>query len=127
MDEHSLEATSGRVPGTIAHRDELWDRCYGELMANANARLAQEVARLGGHYAHVHDESIDTRHDDAAGETWLRGRFSYVLFRKAPRSEIVMTGWIPGGRGRRRDAKRLGRAREVTPESRRCLCLRWLC
>ena len=45
-------------------------------MANANARLAQEVTRLGGHYAHVHDESIDTRHDDAAGETWLRGRFS---------------------------------------------------
>ena len=86
MDEHSLEATSGRVPGTIAHRDELWDRCYGELMANANARLAQEVTRLGGHYAHVHDESIDTRHDDAAGETWLRGRFSYMLFRKAPQT-----------------------------------------
>jgi hypothetical protein len=62
---------------------ELWDRCYEELMANAQARLAQEVTRLGGHYAHVHDESIDTRHDDAAGETWLRGRFSYVLFRKA--------------------------------------------
>ena len=84
MDEHSIEATSGRVPGTIAHRDELWDRCYEELMANADARLTQEVARLGGHYAHVHDESIDTRHDDAAGETWLRGRFSYVLFRKGP-------------------------------------------
>jgi hypothetical protein len=83
MDEHSLEATSGRVAGTIAHRDELWDRCYRELMANANARLAQEVTRLGGHYAHVHDESIDTRHADAAGETWLRGRFSYMLFRKA--------------------------------------------
>ena len=45
MDEHSLEATSGRVPGTIAHRDELWNRCYEELMANASARLAQEVAR----------------------------------------------------------------------------------
>ena len=28
MAEHTLEATSSRVPGTISHRDELWDRCY---------------------------------------------------------------------------------------------------
>jgi len=33
MAEHTLEATSGRVAGTLAHRDELWDRCYQELMA----------------------------------------------------------------------------------------------
>ncbi len=26
--EHTLEAASSRVPGTLAHRDELWDRCY---------------------------------------------------------------------------------------------------
>ena len=46
-------------------------------MANVHARLAQEITRLGGHYAHVHDESIETRHDDAAGETWLHGCFSF--------------------------------------------------
>ena len=64
--------------GPCSHRDELWDRCYQELMANVHARLAQEITRLGGHYAHVHDESIETRHDDAAGETWLHG-FSEML------------------------------------------------
>ena len=82
--EHTVEAVSGRVPGTISHRDELWDRCYEELMSNAHARLAQEIARLGGHYAHVLDESIDIRHDDATGEAWLHGRFSYVLYRRPP-------------------------------------------
>jgi hypothetical protein len=82
MAEHTVEATSGRVPGTLSHRDELWDSAYQELMANTSARLCQEIARLGGHYAHVHEEAIDTRHDDAAGEAWLHGRFSYVLYRR---------------------------------------------
>ena len=67
--EHTVEANSSRVPGTLAHRDELWDQCYREVMANAENRLVQEVTRLGGHFAHVHDESIDPKHDDAAGET----------------------------------------------------------
>jgi hypothetical protein len=80
--EHTIEATSGRVPGTLSHRDDLWDRCYRELMVNTQARLAQEIGRLGGHYAHVHKESIDTHHDDVAGEAWLHGRFSYVLYRR---------------------------------------------
>jgi hypothetical protein len=80
--EHTVEANSGRVPGTIAHRDELWDRCYRELMADAESRLVQEVARLGGHFAHVHDESIDPKHDDAACEAWLHGRFGYILYRR---------------------------------------------
>ena len=80
--EHTIEATSGRVAGSLSHRDELWNRCYQELMSNAHARLVQEITRLGGHYAHVHDESIEPRHDDAAGEAWLHGRFSYVLYRK---------------------------------------------
>ena len=80
--EHTVEATSGRVAGTIAHRDELWDRCYSELMSNAKDRLIQEVARLGGDYAHVHDEAIDSKHDDATGQAWLHGRFSYMLFRR---------------------------------------------
>jgi hypothetical protein len=80
--EHTVEATSSRVPGTIAHRDELWDQCYRELMANAEKRLLQEVTRLGGDFAHVHDEAIEPKHDDVAGEAWLRGRFSYVLYRR---------------------------------------------
>jgi hypothetical protein len=40
---------------------------------------------LGGHFAHVHDEAIDPKHDDAAGETWLHGRFSYMLYRRPRR------------------------------------------
>ena len=84
--EHTVEANSSRVPGTIAHRDELWDQCYRELMAKAEGRLVQEVARLGGHFAHVRDEAIDPKHDDAAGEAWLRGRFRYVLYRRSQKS-----------------------------------------
>ena len=68
--DHTVEANSSRVPGTLAHRDELWTRCY------------REVARLGGHFAHVHDEAIDPKHDDATGEAWLHGRFSYMLYRR---------------------------------------------
>jgi hypothetical protein len=37
--------------------------------------------RLGGYYAHVLDEHIDSQRDDAKGESWLHGRFSYVLCR----------------------------------------------
>jgi hypothetical protein len=82
MAEHTVEATSGRAEGTISHRDELWDRCYRELMGNTHARLAQEIARLGGHYDHVRGESIDIRHDDSAGEAWLHGHFSYMEYRR---------------------------------------------
>jgi len=84
--EHTVEANSSRVPGTIAHRDELWDQCYRELMAHAESRLVQEVARLGGRFAHVHDEAIEPKHDDAAGEAWLHGRFNYLLYRDSPGS-----------------------------------------
>jgi hypothetical protein len=84
MDEHTLEATSFRVEGTLAHRDELWDRCYRDLMEKTRVRLEQEIARLGGHYAHVLDESIDSRRDEATGETWLHGCFTYVLCRRPP-------------------------------------------
>jgi hypothetical protein len=80
--EHVVEATSQRVKGDLAHRDELWDRCHEDLMAHARDRLRQEVARLGGHYAHVLQESIDSRHDDVRGEAWLHGRFTYLLLRR---------------------------------------------
>ena len=79
--EHTVEATSVRVPGTIAHRDELWNRCENDLMAQTRLRLSEEIVRLGGRYAHVRAESIDTRHDDATGEAWLHGRFEYNLYR----------------------------------------------
>ena len=75
-------AAIGRVEGTIGHRGELWDRCYQELMTSTEARLVQEITRLGGHYAHVLDESIDIRHDDAAGTAWLHGLFTYALYRR---------------------------------------------
>ena len=77
------EAVSDRVPGMIERNGELWDRCHALLMTRVNARLQQEVARLGGHYAHVMDEHVDSRRDDATSESWLHGRFSYVLYRKA--------------------------------------------
>jgi hypothetical protein len=79
--EHTIEATSARVPGTLAHRSDLWDQCYADLMAQTSVRLEQEMARLGGRYAHVLNESIDPRHDDVTGEAWLHGRFTYMMYR----------------------------------------------
>jgi len=81
--DHTVEASSSRVPGTLAHRDELWDQCYQQLMANTTTRLVEEIARLSGHYAHVHDEAISPMHDDAACEAWLHGRFTYMLYRRS--------------------------------------------
>ena len=84
LTEHTIEADSVRVSGTLAHRDELWDDCYRDLMAATERRLAQEVVRLGGHFAHVHDETISPVRNDATGETWLHGRFRYMLYRRPP-------------------------------------------
>jgi hypothetical protein len=81
MGEHTVEANSARVPGTIAHRDELWDACQRELAADAAARMRQEIARLGGRYAHVLDERIEVKHDAATDEAWLHGRYTYMLYR----------------------------------------------
>jgi hypothetical protein len=85
--EHTVEANSNRVAGTLAHRDELWDQCYQELMANAESHLVQEVARLGGDYAHVRHEELTPKHDDAAGEAWLHGLFTYVLYRRVAKAQ----------------------------------------
>ena len=86
MDEHVLEANSPRIPGNLAHnlahRDELWERCYADLMAQSGRRLEQEVLRLGGDFAHVLSESVATQHDERTGESWLHGQFSYVLYRQ---------------------------------------------
>ena len=83
LDEHVVEATSQRVAGMIERHGVLWGTCYDQLMDNARYRLAQEVRRLGGDLAHVLDEHVESRHDDAAHESWLSGRFRYVLYRKA--------------------------------------------
>ena len=85
MGEGTVEATSGRVAGTLAHRDELWKQCYEQLMTQANERLEQEVGRLGGTCGHVLDESVDSRHDPVSGQAWLHGRFTCVVYKEPNR------------------------------------------
>jgi hypothetical protein len=46
MGEHCAEAVSRRVPGTLAHRDELWSQCYEDLMAQARIRLGLSCGQL---------------------------------------------------------------------------------
>ena len=81
-----------RVIGNLAHRDELWDQCYRDLMARVHLRLGQEVHRLGGDYAHVLDETIGSKHDDRSGEVWLRGRLTYLCSgdRTRPTARLVL-------------------------------------
>jgi len=81
MGEHTVEASSPRIPGTIDRRDALWDECQRGLTAEVELRLTQEVARLGGRWAHVLNERIDTKRDVVTNETWLHGRYTYVLYR----------------------------------------------
>jgi hypothetical protein len=76
-----IEATSARVPGTLAHRDELWCQCYEDLMATARVRIAQEANRLGGNCAHVLNESVDSKHDAVSSEAWLHGSFDCMVYR----------------------------------------------
>jgi hypothetical protein len=83
--EHVVEALSTRVKGDLAHRDALWDQCYSNLMTGLQDRLRQEVVRLGGDYAHVLEESIDSQRDEAASEAWLHGRLNYSLLRQSPK------------------------------------------
>jgi hypothetical protein len=85
IDEHTIEAVSKRVPHTMAFADELWNQCYEELMLQAGRRLEQELARLKGDYAHVLDEHVESKYDGAKGESWLLGRFRYVLYRQPVR------------------------------------------
>jgi hypothetical protein len=75
-----IEATSSHTVTALPHCDELWLRhLYSELMTHARMRLEQEVQRLKGDDAHVLSEAVATRRNDASGEAWLHGRFSYVL------------------------------------------------
>jgi len=79
--EHIVEATSRRVRTPFLHHEELWDECHADLMKEVKERLEQEVVRLGGDCAHVLNENIDGKHNAATGESWLYGRFTYVLYR----------------------------------------------
>jgi hypothetical protein len=100
LGEHVVEAQSRRVSGGFAHRDELWLQCEEELAANARERLEAEVVRLGGRYAHVLNESIDSKHDLANDEAWLHGRYRYMLYRErcyADRPSCVTSVWVTGG------------------------------
>jgi hypothetical protein len=92
LHEHVMEADSERVAGSIERHGELWHQCYASLMENARRRLEQEVHRLGGHYAHVLDEHVDSRRDDGLGEGWLHGRFHYMLYRRAGSYPPSLTG-----------------------------------
>jgi hypothetical protein len=89
---YTLEATSGRVPGTLSYRDMLWDRCHLELMDHARMRLEQEIVRMGADCAHVLSEEIAPRHDPKSGEAWMYGRFEYVLYREAARMPALRRG-----------------------------------
>lgn len=81
LGEHVVEATSPRIAGRLARHDDIWHRCEADLMQVADHRLREEVARLGGRYAHVLEEVIEPKHDMKADETWLHGRFTYALYR----------------------------------------------
>lgn len=78
---HTIEVTSDRIPGMLTRRDVAWDRCYRQLMDRIDWRIGQEIARLGGDYAHVRGETLEPRHDDSTGEAWMYGRFDYELYR----------------------------------------------
>jgi hypothetical protein len=78
--EHEVEADSAAIAQEVGGRQQLWGRCYPALLEVAEQRMAQEVRRLGGSCAHVVDEVITARVDDAAGTFALHGRFRYVLY-----------------------------------------------
>jgi hypothetical protein len=78
--EYTIEATSARVDDPSMDRDAIWRACYGSLITETGRRVQQEIARLGGRYARIVDESIDVKHDDATSQAWLHGRFTYRLY-----------------------------------------------
>ena len=82
--EHEVTADSAKVHVSWADRDTLWSRCHDDLMVQARARITQEVVRLGGSCAHIVDETVTARRDEHTGESWLHGRFRFVLYVHPP-------------------------------------------
>ncbi|MEO8706020.1 MAG: hypothetical protein ABI867_38680 [Kofleriaceae bacterium] len=79
--EHEIEADSPAIHyDSGSARQLLWGACYPMLLDHAEARMVQEVVRLGGSCAHVVDEKITAKVDDASAMFSLHGRFRYVMF-----------------------------------------------
>jgi tetratricopeptide (TPR) repeat protein len=80
----SDDAAHGLLAEALA-ADGQWDAAIPHYRAfvSARPRDAGACRRLGGQYAHVLHESIDTRHDEALREVWLHGQFTYVLYRQS--------------------------------------------
>jgi hypothetical protein len=83
---HEVEADSPKIHNDLTRRPELWKQCYAPLLEAAERRATQELARLGGSCAHMLDEQIVAKLDDATGEFWLHGRFRFVMYRHPPRA-----------------------------------------
>jgi hypothetical protein len=77
---HEVEAESPHIHYDFGRRAEMWAKCYGPLQLEAEERIRQEVLRLGGSCAHVVDEAIRSKTNDAEGLFWLRGRFRFVMY-----------------------------------------------
>jgi len=92
LGEYIVEANSVRVIGDFAHDSELWERCYRDVLAQMEHRLKQELHRLGGHYAHVLEETIGSRRDDHSSEVWLHGRIKYLLLSRPRESADPFPG-----------------------------------
>lgn len=78
--EHEVEAESPHVHYDYGNREAMWGKSYGPLMEEAERRMAQEVARLGGSCAHVLEEVVTAKTNDATAMFWLHGRFRYVMY-----------------------------------------------
>ena len=78
--EYVLEATSDRVRGSLAHRGELWDRAYHELMERTETRLKQEIGRLAATTLTfcVNPSTVGTTMRQVKR---LHGLFTHVLYR----------------------------------------------
>lgn len=82
--EHEVEAESPHVHFDYGNRAAMWSKCYEPLMAEAEKRMAQEVLRLGGSCAHVLEEIVTAKTNDATSMFWLHGRFRYVMYTHPP-------------------------------------------
>lgn len=78
--EHVVEADSPHVP-LSPHHDDVWEQCSEPLIAELVHRMEQEVRRQGGSCAHVVDEEVEPHIDYSTSTMWLRGRYTYVMYR----------------------------------------------
>ena len=78
--EHIVEADSPHIP-LSSHPDEVWERGSDPLTAELVHRIEQELTRQGGSCAHIVDEVIEPHADYATSTMWLRGRYTYVMYR----------------------------------------------